>query len=52
MNTKSEKLIIKFLNGNAAKQLKIYELEIENEELRKKLNEQQEKGDEENAETK
>lgn len=49
MNKKSEKLVIKLLNDNAAKQLRIYELEIENEELRKKLNE---KGDEENAETK
>ena len=49
MNKKSEKLVIKLLNDNATKQLRIYELEIENEELRKKLNE---KGDEENAETK
>lgn len=49
MNNKSEKLVIKLLNDNAVKQLTIYELEIENEELRKKLNE---KGDEENAETK
>lgn len=52
MNEKSEKLVLKLLNDNAAKQLKIYELEIENEELRKKLNEQQEKGDKENAEAK
>lgn len=49
MNNKSEKLVIKLLNDNAAKQLRIYELEIENEELGKKLNE---KGDEENVETK
>ena len=49
MNNKSEKLVIKLLNDNAAKQLRIYELEIENEELCKKLNE---KGDEENVETK
>lgn len=49
MNNKSEKLVIKLLNDNAAKQLRIYELEIENEELRKKLNE---KGDEENVKTK
>ena len=49
MNNKSEKLVIKLLNDNAAKQLRNYELEIENEELRKKLNE---KRDEENVETK